>query len=62
MEHNPKSEPGQDNGKETNDQKSARRLVMLQSLPPREPNETAEAWADRVMEVLKRRGEKPGDV
>jgi hypothetical protein len=62
MEHKPQSEPGQDKGKDTNEPESARRLVMLQSLPPREPNETAEAWADRVMEALKRRGEKPGDV
>lgn len=58
MEHNSPNEPGPDTVKEKNDPESARRLVMLQSLPPREPNESAEAWADRVMEVLKRRGEK----
>jgi hypothetical protein len=58
MEHNSPKEPGPDTVKEKNDPESARRLVMLQSLPPREPNESAEAWADRVMEVLKRRGEK----
>ena len=58
MENNSPNELGPDTVKETNDPESARRLVMLQSLPPREPNESAEAWADRVMEWLKRQGEK----
>jgi hypothetical protein len=62
MENNSPNELGPEKVKETNDPESARRLVMLQSLPPREPNESAEAWADRVMVWLKRRGGEPGGV
>jgi hypothetical protein len=58
MEHNTPSEPDPDKARGSTDAESARRLMMLQSLPPREPGETAEAWADRVMEALKRGGKK----
>ena len=62
MEHNSPNELGPDTVKETNDPESARRLAMLLPMPPREPDESAEAWADRVMEWLKRQGGEPGGV
>ena len=62
MENNSPNELGPEKVKETNDPESASRLVMLLPMLPREPDESAEAWADRVMEALKRRGGEPGGV